>query len=47
MKAPSKYKAVATKELKTRPTAPLATSEKAKVNATLNKLVELIKLKHT
>ena len=46
MTEPSKYKSVATKELKTRPTSPLTTTEKTQVNIVLNKLIELIKVKH-
>lgn len=47
MKEPSKYKSITAKELKARPTSPLTPIEKTKVNIVLNKLIELIKVKHT
>lgn len=47
MITPTKYKSISTKELKTRPTTPLTSEEKVKVDTILSKLVNLIKKKHT
>ncbi len=44
---PSKYKSITTTELKNRTLLPLTVVEKTKVNTILQKLTDLIKLKHT
>jgi hypothetical protein len=47
MTEPSKYKSITTTELKNRPLVPVTVVEKTKVNTILQKLTDLIKLKHT
>jgi hypothetical protein len=47
MVTPSKYKSISITDLKTRPTTNLVDADKVKVNTILNKLMQLIKLKHT
>lgn len=44
---PSKYKSISTTDLKSKPVIVLTANEKAKVNTILQKLINLIKLKHT
>lgn len=43
---PSKYKSITTKELKAKTVTPLPEAQKAQANKILDKLVELIKIKH-
>lgn len=47
MTEPSKYKSISTADLKAKPVIELNTTEKLKANTILNKLMQLIKLKHT
>jgi len=47
MVTPSKYKSISTTDLKAKPVVSLTVTEKAKVNTILQKLTNLIKLKHT
>ncbi len=47
MVTPSKYKSISTTDLKSKPVGALTTTEKTKVNVILQKLTNLIKLKHT
>jgi len=44
---PSKYKSISTTDLKSKPVVALTVNEKTKVNTILQKLTNLIKLKHT
>jgi hypothetical protein len=44
---PSKYKSISTTDLKSKPVVALNITEKSKANTILNKLMQLIKLKHT
>lgn len=47
MTEPSKYKSISTTDLKSKQVIVLNTTEKAKVGTILQKLTNLIKLKHT
>jgi hypothetical protein len=47
MITPSKYKSISTVDLKNRQLVQLTNTEKAKANTILQKLTNLIKLKHT
>jgi len=47
MITPSKYKSISTTDLKNKVVIPLTETEKVKVNTILQKLTNLIKLKHT
>jgi hypothetical protein len=47
MVTPSKYKSISITDLKAKPVIALTTTEKTKVNVILQKLTNLIKLKHT
>lgn len=44
---PSKYKSISTVDLKNRPLVQLTSVEKTKANTILQKLTNLIKLKHS
>ena len=44
---PSKYKSISTKELKARTVTPLPEAQKVQAATILQKLMELIKVKHT
>ena len=47
MITPSKYKSISTTDLKAKVVTPLTTTDKTKANTILQKLTNLIKLKHT
>lgn len=47
MTEPSKYKSISTTDLKVKHVIALNTTEKLKTNTILNKLMQLIKLKHS
>ncbi len=44
---PTKYKSITTTDLKGKTVLPLVESQKVQANAILQKLVDLIKIKHT
>ena len=44
---PTKYKSISVEDLVVRQVNPISQTEKTKVQTTLQKLTELIKLKHT
>lgn len=47
MVTPSKYKSISTTDLKAKVVTPITNADKTKVNVILQKLTNLIKLKHT
>lgn len=47
MTKPTKYKSISTTELKNKTVTPLTELQKTKANLILQKLVDLIKVKHT
>lgn len=47
MNKPTKYKSVDASQVSSRPATALSQTQKSKVDYTINKLMELIKLKHS